>query len=82
MSIRVYGITGRSGSGKSTALSMLSRMGVPVLDCDLIVRQIETPGHECFDELVRNYPPQILDANGELDRRRLADIAFSTPEET
>ena len=46
MSIRVYGITGRSGSGKSTALAMLSRMGVPVLDCDLIVRQIETPGHE------------------------------------
>ena len=82
MSIRVYGITGRSGSGKSTALAMLSRMGVPVLDCDLIVRQIETPGHECFDELVRSYPPQILDANGELDRRRLADIAFSTPEET
>ena len=82
MSIRVYGITGRSGSGKSTALEMLSRLGVPVLDCDLIVREIETPGHECFDELVRNYPPEILDAQGNLDRRRLADIAFSSPEET
>ncbi|MBR5045733.1 MAG: aminopeptidase [Oscillospiraceae bacterium] len=82
MSIRVYGITGRSGSGKSTALEMLSRLGVPVLDCDLIVREIETPGHECFDELVRNYPPEILDARGNLDRRRLADIAFSSPEET
>ncbi|MBR5071569.1 MAG: aminopeptidase [Oscillospiraceae bacterium] len=82
MSIRVYGITGRSGSGKSTALDMLSRLGVPVLDCDLIVREIETPGHECFDELVRNYPPEILDARGNLDRRRLADIAFSSPDET
>ena len=82
MSIRVYGITGRSGSGKSTALNMLSRLGVPVLDCDLIVREIETPGHECFDELVRNYPPEILDAQGNLDRRRLADIAFSSPDET
>lgn len=82
MSIRVYGITGRSGSGKSTALDMLSRLGVPVLDCDLIVREIETPGHECFDELVRNYPPEILDARGNLDRKRLADIAFSSPDET
>ena len=82
MSIRVYGITGRSGSGKSTALEMLSRLGVPVLDCDLIVREIETPGHECFDELVRNYPPEILDARGNLDRKRLADIAFSSPDET
>ena len=82
MSIRVYGITGRSGSGKSTALEMLSELGVPVLDCDLIVREIETPGHECFDELVRNYTPEILDAQWNLDRRRLADIAFSSPEET
>ena len=36
--LKVYGLTGRSGSGKSTALRMLSQMGVAVLDCDAIVR--------------------------------------------
>ncbi|MBP0968519.1 MAG: dephospho-CoA kinase, partial [Oscillospiraceae bacterium] len=34
--MRVYGLTGRSGSGKSTVLSMLSELGVPVIDCDAV----------------------------------------------
>ncbi|MBR2740665.1 MAG: aminopeptidase [Oscillospiraceae bacterium] len=80
--LKVYGLTGRSGSGKSTVLRMLSQMGVAVLDCDAIVREIEMPGHGCFDELVKSYPPQIITPEGELDRRKLADIAFASREET
>ena len=80
--IRVYGLTGRSGSGKSTVLSMLSELGVPVIDCDAVVREIETPGNECFDEIVANYSSGVLMGDGSLDRKKLADIAFSSREET
>ncbi len=80
--MRVFGLTGRSGSGKSTALEMFRELGVPVLECDRIVREIESPGQECFDEIVSEYSEDILLPSGELDRRKLAGIAFSSKAET
>ena len=80
--MRVYGLTGRSGSGKTTALELFRSMDVPVLECDSIVRELESPGQECLNELVREYSEEILLPSGELNRRKLAGIAFSSREQT
>lgn len=75
----VAALTGRSGSGKSYASEFLAGLGVPVADGDLLARQVTQKGSRCLDELVGAFSPEILNQDGTLNRRRLADICFADP---
>ena len=78
--MNLIGLTGISGSGKSSAGRILREMNVPVIDCDAVCRQVETKGEPCLKELAEKFGSSILDQDGNLLRRKLAEIAFSSDE--
>jgi len=77
--MRVFGLTGNIGSGKSTVAAMFREAGIPVLDADRISREVTAPGSPSFREVVREFGPGILGPDGGIDRGRLAGIVFSDP---
>lgn len=74
------GITGRSGCGKSTVTAVFAAQGVPLADADQISREILLPGSPLLPALAERFGADILNADGTLDRRLLADRAFASPE--
>ncbi len=74
------GITGRSGCGKSTVTAVFAAQGVPLADADQISREILLPGSPLLPALAERFGEDILNADGTLDRRLLADRAFASPE--
>ena len=80
--MRVFGITGGSGSGKSTVSALLAQMGAEIIDTDMIAREVVKKGSDCLKELCKAFGDEILLDNGELDRKRLASIAFADGKKT
>jgi dephospho-CoA kinase len=78
--MRVVGLTGGIGTGKSTVASMLRELGATVIDADEGTRAVQAPGSEGLRLLVEEFGRGILTATGELDRARLAEIAFRDPD--
>lgn len=77
MSVNVIGLTGGIASGKSTVARMLAERGAAVIDADQLARKVVEPGQPALAELVARFGAAILTADGQLDRKRLAAIAFS-----
>ncbi len=75
--MKVIGLTGGMGSGKSSASNYLSEKGVSVIDADKISREMVSPGSDALNELVRNFGKEILKHDGTLNRKLLADIVFN-----
>ena len=80
--MRVIGITGRSGSGKSTVTRLYAARGFPCIDADEVSRAVLQPGSPCLARLQKAFGSDIVEADGTLRRRLLADRAFATPEGT
>jgi dephospho-CoA kinase len=78
--VRVVGLTGGIGTGKSTVSAMLRQLGATVIDADEATRAVQSPGSEGLRQLVGEFGDGILTAGGQLDRARLAEIAFGDPE--
>jgi dephospho-CoA kinase len=76
------GLTGGIGSGKSTVAGMLAAKGAVIIDADRIARELVEPGGEALAELVTEFGPRILAADGSLSRAELAGMAFSDPRAT
>ena len=79
MILRV-GLTGGIASGKSTVASQLARAGCIVIDADAVVVQLYQPGAAGYLALLKRYGSGIVGTDGQIDRRRLADIAFASAE--
>lgn len=77
MGIKVIGVTGGIGSGKSTVSRILRDLGAVVIDADTIARSVTAKGGTALEELVFYFGREILDENGELKRKELADIVFN-----
>ncbi|MGA8752573.1 dephospho-CoA kinase [Candidatus Deferrimicrobium sp.] len=77
--MRVFGLTGNIGSGKSTVAAMLREAGIPVLDADRISREVSAPGGRAYDAVVRAFGRGIVRNDGSIDRVRLGEIVFSDP---
>lgn len=73
----ILGLTGQSGSGKSTLAEKLVSEGFVHIDCDKLARVAVAKGTECLRELVSAFGDNILLQNGELDRKKLASVAFA-----
>lgn len=78
--MRLFGLTGGIGMGKSTASDFLTQGGIPVVDTDQIARQLVEPGQPALAELVAVFGAQLLDGSGRLRRDELARRVFADPE--
>ena len=76
--MRVIGITGGSGSGKSRFAAFFAERGVPTLDADAVYHTIVAQRGACLDELVTEYGTGILAVDGSLSRPALAAIVFAS----
>ena len=72
----VLGLCGGSGSGKGEVCLIMSEVGIPAVDTDLVYRAITSSKSACLDALVEEFG-DILDAEGKLDRKKLAAIVFA-----
>jgi dephospho-CoA kinase len=70
------GLTGGVACGKSTVAKMLADLGANTVDADVIAHELYRPGQEVLQELVKHFGPEILKADGELDRAKLATLVF------
>jgi dephospho-CoA kinase len=77
----IVGLTGGIGSGKSTVAEAFARHGVPVIDTDVIARELVAPGLPAYQAIVDHFGKRVLLDNGELDRRQLREIVFADPEQ-
>ncbi len=78
--MRVIGITGGSGSGKTSVCTALKAMGYTIIDADKVAREIVEPGQPALEKLVDAFGKEILLADGTLNRKVLAKLAFSETE--
>ena len=76
----IYGLTGGTGSGKSTVAQYLKEFGCEVVDADLIARQVTEKGAPVLKDLADAFGNDILDENGELIRKKLGSKVFGDPE--
>ena len=76
----MVGLTGGIGSGKSTVSSLLAEKGAVVIDADRIVHDVQAPGGAAYQPIVDRFGPEVVLADGALDRKKLAAIVFSDPE--
>lgn len=77
MAMKLYGLTGGAGMGKSTAADWLRAQGVPVVDTDMLAREIVEPGQPALEEIQRAFGVKFIDATGHLRRKELASLVFS-----
>jgi dephospho-CoA kinase len=75
----VVGLTGGIGSGKTTVSERFADYGVPVIDTDLIARELVEPGQPALAEIVNHFGPDCLDGEGRLHRARLRERVFADP---
>lgn len=78
--MNIIGITGGIGSGKSTVARILRVLGAKVIDADKIAREVTAKGQPALDEIVEYFGKDILNEDGELDRKKLGKIVFEDKE--
>ncbi len=72
----VIGLTGRIGSGKSTAAACLQDLGAVIIDADKVGHQIIAKGKPAYNQIIATFSGNYLDDTGEIDRKKLASAVF------
>lgn len=75
------GLTGGIASGKTTVANLFAALGVPIIDTDVLAREVLAPGGSLLTEVIAHFGPSIVSADGKLDRRALRARVFSDPAE-
>jgi len=78
--MKVIGLTGGIGSGKSTVAEFLAELGAVIIDADKVGHEAFKPDTEAWRQVVAAFGTGILKPNREIDRKRLGDIVFGNPE--
>jgi len=76
----IVALTGGIASGKSTVAELFAASHIEIIDADLIAREVVEPGQPALATMVDYFGQHILMDNGQLDRKKLREIIFSTPE--
>ena len=77
--MRLIGLCGRSGSGKSSFCKLALELGFKVIDCDLVYNELVSKRTPCLDELEVNFAKTVIE-NDSLNRKKLAPIVVSDRE--
>ncbi|MEG0370765.1 MAG: dephospho-CoA kinase [Clostridium sp.] len=78
--MRVIGLTGNIGSGKSTVSSIIESYNIKIIDADLISREV-SENIEVLNSIEKTFGKIVIDNNGSLNRSQLGEIVFSSDEE-
>lgn len=76
----ILGLTGGIASGKSTVSNYFKSLNIPVVDADKIAREVMKAGEPTVHEIKEQFGEEVLLPNGEIDRKHLGDLIFSSPE--
>ncbi|HGH7180841.1 dephospho-CoA kinase [Bacillus luti] len=76
----VIGLTGGIASGKSTVSEMFRELSIPVIDADVIAREVVEQGKPAYNKIVETFGTEVLQQDGELDRPKLGSIVFYNEE--
>lgn len=80
--IKIIGLTGQSGAGKSTVSEYFKKRNITVVNADIIVRELYNANSACVKTIAAAFGDDVLDENGEIIRPMLAQKAFSSKEAT
>ena len=76
----IIGLTGSIASGKSTIANMLKEYNLPIVDADVIARQVVEVGSPTLQKIAEAFGPEALLNNGEMNRTKIGEIIFHDPE--
>jgi dephospho-CoA kinase len=79
--VETIGLTGGIATGKSTVAAYLQQLQIPLVDADLLAREAVLPGSVGLRSLVERYGQELLEADGTLNRGKLAQLIFSSPQD-
>ncbi|POU75637.1 dephospho-CoA kinase [Leclercia sp. LSNIH6] len=77
----IVALTGGIGSGKSTVAEAFSRLGITIIDADILARQVVEPGTPALRAIADHFGSDIIEPDGTLNRRMLRERIFTHPEE-
>ena len=78
--MRLVGLTGGIGAGKSTVSAALAARGAVIVDADQVARDVQAPGSPVLEKMVERFGPHVLADDGSLDRAAVTAIVFSDAE--
>ena len=78
--MKVIGLTGGIGSGKSTVSKLLAELGAVVMDADKVGHEVFQPYTEGWKDVVNTFGSEVLTDTDEINRKKLAEIVFNNPE--
>ena len=76
--MRIIGLTGGIGSGKSTVSQFLAELGAVVIDTDKVGHEAFKPGTESWQRVVAAFGRSVVTADGNIDRKKLGEIVFDS----
>jgi dephospho-CoA kinase len=79
--MKIIGLTGGIGSGKSTVVQFLAELGAVVIDVDKVGHEVLEPGSEAWQRVISEFGNDILTVSGEIDRAKLAKRVFNNHED-
>lgn len=81
MSRYIVGVTGGIGSGKTTVTNEFQKLGIEVIDADVIAREVVEPGSEALEHIQARFGNDVLHTDGSLNRAWLREAIFSHPDD-
>lgn len=76
----IIGLTGSIASGKSTVAKMIKSYGLPIVDADVVARQVVEPGTPTLNKIAEAFGPEVIAHDGSMDRAKLGSIIFHNEE--
>lgn len=73
----IIGLTGGIATGKSTVVNMIKKIGISIVDADVIARSVVAQGEKAYEEIVSYFGNDVKDSTGEIDRKKLGSLVFS-----
>ncbi|MDD4859739.1 MAG: dephospho-CoA kinase [Dehalococcoidales bacterium] len=78
--MKIIGLTGGIGTGKSTVSQMLADLGAKIIDTDKLGHKALQPGGKAYQEVLNYFGKQVLASDATIDRRKLGEVVFARPE--
>jgi dephospho-CoA kinase len=74
--MKCFALTGGIASGKSTVSMLLAKAGIPIVNADILAREVVLPNSKGIREIAESFGQEFLNKAGGLDRRKMADLVF------